>query len=157
ATGSMPKRLDIPGGRPALTVHELVAKGPGEAKRAVVFDQEGFNRAIVAADLLSSRGVMVEFVTPFRKVGPRIESMMIDEMAHQLISRHVNFHPGHDLVGWDGHDGLRIRNAATHEEVVLPEIDLVVGLVGSTSVSNLADELRGGVKELHVIGDALDP
>src|SRR5439155_24873573 len=125
ATGSVPKRLEIPGGKTAATVDELVAKGPGNAKRAVVFDQEGFNRAIVAADLLSSRGAMVEFVTPLRKVGPKVESMMIDEMAHQLIGRHVNFHPGHDLVGWENGNGIRIRQVVTQKEEVLPAIDLV--------------------------------
>jgi 2,4-dienoyl-CoA reductase-like NADH-dependent reductase (Old Yellow Enzyme family)/thioredoxin reductase len=157
ATGSVPKRLEIAGGKPAITVHELVENGPGDAKRAVVFDQEGFNRALVAADLLSSRGVLVEFVTPSPSVGPKVESMMIDEMAHQLIGRHVSFHPGCELVGWDGQNALRIRQVETHAETALPEIDLVVALAGSTSVATLADDLRGAVKELHVIGDALDP
>ena len=127
ATGSVPKRLEIAGGKPAVTVHELVAsfqqlhgqdvrathelvangtpahgQDARATKRAVVFDQEGFNRALVAADLLSSRGVMVEFVTPLRKVGPKVESMMIDEMAHQLQDRKVAFHPGSELIGWSG-------------------------------------------------------
>ncbi len=157
ATGSVPDRLDLPGGKPALTVHELVTKGPGRAKRAVVFDREGFNRALVAADLLSSRGVMVEFVTPLHSIGPKVESMMIDEMAHQLIGRHVSFRPGHDLLSWEGKNGIRIRHVVTNEEQVLPDVDLVVALVGSTSVSTLGTELKGLVKDLHVIGDALSP
>lgn len=157
ATGSAPKRLDISGGKRALTVHELVSKGPGNAKRAVVYDEEGFNRPLVAADYLSSRGVMVEYVTPLHTVGPKVESMMIDEMAHQLIGRHVNFLPGHDLVSWEGRQGIRIRHMVTKKETVLDGIDLVVGLVGSTSASTLADELRGHVAELHVIGDAKAP
>src|SRR5262249_55789811 len=108
ATGSIPNRLEIPGGKEALTVHELVARGPGGARRAVVYDQEGFNRPLVAADLLSARGVLVEFVTPLHAVGPKVESMMIDELTHQLMGRHVNFHPGHELVGWDGQQRLRL-------------------------------------------------
>jgi thioredoxin reductase len=157
ATGSTPKRLDIAGGKPALTVHELVQNGPGRAKRAVVFDQEGFNRAMVAADLLSSRGVMVEFVTPTHSIGPKVESMMLDELVHQLTGRHVTFRPGHDLVGWSGERGIAIRHVVSKEETVLPDIDLVVGLVGSTSVNALAAELKDAVKELHVIGDAKSP
>src|SRR5262249_5650504 len=154
ATGSIPNRLEIPGGKEALTVHELVARGPGGARRAVVYDQEGFNRPLVAADLLSARGVLVEFVTPLHAAGPKVGSMMIDELTHQLMGRHVNFHPGHELVGWDGQQRLRLRQVVTREERLLQEIDLVVGLVGSTSVSGLAEELRGAVERLHVIGDA---
>ena len=91
ATGSVPIRHEIPGGEPALTVHELVEQGPGEAKRAVVFDTEGFNRAFVAADLLSSQGVQVEFVTPLNTVGTKVEGMMMDELVHQLVDRQVTF------------------------------------------------------------------
>lgn len=157
ATGSVPTGLKIPGGKEALTVHELVARGPGSARRAVVYDQEGFNRPLVAADLLSSRGVLVEFVTPLHTVGPKVESMMIDELAHQLTGRHVNFHPGHELVGWEGPQRLRLRQVVTREVQLLEGIDLVVGLAGSTSVSGLAGELRGAVEHLHVIGDAQSP
>jgi NADPH-dependent 2,4-dienoyl-CoA reductase/sulfur reductase-like enzyme len=157
ATGSVPKRLDITGGKPAITVHELIAKGPRGAKQAVVYDQEGFNRPFVAADYLSAHGAMVEFVTPLHTVGPKIESMMVDEFTHQLVGRHVTFHPGHDLVGWEGNRGLRIRQVVTNQEQVLDQIDLVVGLVGSSSVSSLADELHGSVERLEVIGDAVSP
>src|SRR5262249_5078115 len=59
ATGSVPIRLEIPGAEQALTVHELVARGPGNARHAVVYDQEGFNRPLVAADFLSGHGVLV--------------------------------------------------------------------------------------------------
>jgi 2,4-dienoyl-CoA reductase-like NADH-dependent reductase (Old Yellow Enzyme family)/thioredoxin reductase len=157
ATGSVPKRLEITGGKSAITVHELVTKGTGHAKRAVVYDEEGFNRALVAADYLSSHGALVDFVTPLHTVGPKIESMMIDELAHQLIGRHVTFHPGHDLVGWDGSHGIRIRHVVTKQEQVLEEIDVVVGTVGSTSVSPLAEELRGSIEDLEIIGDAVTP
>jgi hypothetical protein len=135
-------------------VHELVAQGPGEAKRAVVFDEEGFNRPLVAADYLSSRAVHVTFVTPLHTVGPKVEGMMLDEMAHQLADRGVHFLPGHDLIGWDGASRIRLRHILTGEEQALPAIDLVVALSGSASVSALAEELQGQVSELHVIGDA---
>jgi 2,4-dienoyl-CoA reductase-like NADH-dependent reductase (Old Yellow Enzyme family)/thioredoxin reductase len=156
ATGSTPNRLEIMGGKPAISVHELVANGPCDAKRAVVYDLEGFNRPLVAADLLSSLGITVYFVTPLHTVGPKVEGMMMDEMAHQLSDRGVGFLPGHELIGWEGQH-IHIRHVLTNEEQVLREIDLVVGLAGSTSVSSLADDLRGHVKELHVIGDAVSP
>jgi hypothetical protein len=100
---------------------------------------------------------MVEFVSPTHSIGPKVESMMLDELVHQLTGRHVTFRPGHDLVGWSGQRGIVIRHVVTKAETVLPDIDLVVGLVGSTSVNTLAAELKDAVKELHVIGDAKSP
>src|SRR5262249_34152914 len=47
----------------AWTVHEAIAGAADGAQRVVVFDREGFNRPLVAADALSSRGAVVEFVT----------------------------------------------------------------------------------------------
>jgi thioredoxin reductase len=157
ATGSVPTRLEITGGKQALTIHELVANGESGAKRAVVFDREGFNRAMVAADLLSSRGVAVEFVTPLDTVGPRIEGMMADEMIHRLTDRGVMFRPGRDLVRWEDDGMVRFRTVESGVEESLPNVDLVVGLVGSISRSSLADTLRCRVAELHIIGDAREP
>src|SRR5207244_2059236 len=104
-----------------------------------------------------SHGVLVDYVTPMHTIGPKVESMMIDEMAHQLVGRHVNFLPGHELVGWEGDRGIRLRQVVTKEERTLDGIDLVVGLAGSTAVSSLADELRGRIDGIHVIGDAKEP
>src|SRR5262249_8937596 len=52
ATGSQPRRLEVPGGRVALTVHEALAGAADGARKVVLFDREGFSRALVAADYL---------------------------------------------------------------------------------------------------------
>ena len=58
---------------------------------------------------------------------------------------------------WEGDKDILIRHVVTNAEQVLPRIDLVAGLVGSTAVCSLAEELRGLLAELHVIGDAFLP
>jgi pyruvate/2-oxoglutarate dehydrogenase complex dihydrolipoamide dehydrogenase (E3) component len=157
ATGSRPNRLEIPGGAAALTVHEVIAGKADNAKNVVVFDREGFNRPLVAADYLSSRGVKVQFVTSLLQVCATVEGMMLEEMIHQLRSRGVTFAAGEEIGGWEKSGGLRVRSVQTAQERVIPNIDTVVATIGSTSVSDLARELKDKVPEIHVIGDANSP
>ncbi|HET6384577.1 MAG TPA: FAD-dependent oxidoreductase [Armatimonadota bacterium] len=155
ATGSQPERAEIPGAPGALTVHDVTA-GAAIGRHAVVLDREGFNRAIVAADYLSCRGIKVEFVTPFASIGPRIEGMLLDEMLSHLKKQAVRFWPGLEVVGWSGNEVV-LREIQTGDERVISGPDTLVTVVGSSPVNALAGELRGRVPDLHVIGDANIP
>jgi NADPH-dependent 2,4-dienoyl-CoA reductase/sulfur reductase-like enzyme len=157
ATGSQPVRLEIAGGPPALTVHEVIAGKADSAKRVLLYDREAFNRPLVAADYLSSRGAHVEFVTPLDYVCDAVEGMMREEMIAQVSDRGVTFTAGEEIVGWEGEGAIRLREMQTGDERILEGIDAVVATVGSVSVSELADQLRGEIAELHVIGDANGP
>jgi pyruvate/2-oxoglutarate dehydrogenase complex dihydrolipoamide dehydrogenase (E3) component len=156
-TGSRPLRLEIEGGPPASTVHEVVEGRLDGARRVLLFDREGFNRPLVAADYLSSRGIEVEFVTSLHVVAPAVEGMMREEMVERLKERGVRFHPGLEVVGWEGEGGVRLRDVQTAEERTLPGIDAVTATIGSVPVSDLARQLRGRVTEVNVIGDANVP
>jgi 2,4-dienoyl-CoA reductase-like NADH-dependent reductase (Old Yellow Enzyme family)/thioredoxin reductase len=157
ATGSRPIRMEIAGGPLPWTVHEAISGAADGARRVVVFDREGFNRPLVAADALSSRGVSVEFVTSHSQIAPAVESMMRDEMIDRLSERGVRFHPGEEIDRWDAPGALRLRSVRTGQERTVTDIDGVVAAVGSLSSAELAEELRGRVPELHVIGDAAEP
>jgi dimethylglycine catabolism A len=151
ATGSRPNRLDIRNGAAALTVHETIAGKADNAKKVVLFDNEGFNRPLVAADYLSSRGIAVHFVTSREQVCAAFEGMMLEEMIHQLRGRGVTFAVGEEIVSWDAPGVLRLRTR------VIEDVDAVVATIGSTSVSELSNDLKDKVGELHVIGDAHEP
>ena len=157
ATGSQPKRLELPGGPAALTVHEAIQGAADGARRVVVFDQEGFSRSLVAADYLSSRGIELDSVTSLLQVTPAVEGHMLDEMIQQLLARAVRFWPGVNLVRWIAPGRLLARDVQTAEEHLFEDVDAVVATIGSTSSTALADELRGYGLELHVIGDANIP
>jgi 2,4-dienoyl-CoA reductase-like NADH-dependent reductase (Old Yellow Enzyme family)/thioredoxin reductase len=157
ATGSLPSRLEIPGGPPALTVHDALRGEADGAKRVLIFDREGFNRPLVAADYLSSRKIDVEFVTALPQVCGAVEGMMLEEMVDRLMERGVVFKAGEVIAGGEGSGIVRLRNAQTAEERVLQGIDAVVATVGSSPVNELARRLRASVPELHVIGDANVP
>lgn len=157
ATGSQPERLTAVGGAPALTVHEVMTGAADSARHVVLFDREGFSRPLVAADYLSARGIELDYVTSLPRVGTRMDQYMLDELLSHLRERGVRFWPGQELVGWDDATYLRLRDMQTAEEQVIADVDTLVGLVGSRSVSDLAFALRSRVPELHVIGDANTP
>ncbi len=157
ATGSRPRKLEIPGGPAALTVHEALSGAAAGAKRALIFDREGFNRPIVAADLLSSQGVAVDFVTSQFQVGSGLPEETLEEFFGHLKSRGVRFWPGMDLAGWNGPGRLLARDIQSAHEKYFEGLDCVVATVGSEPFNPLAAQLEGRVKELHVIGDASSP
>jgi pyruvate/2-oxoglutarate dehydrogenase complex dihydrolipoamide dehydrogenase (E3) component len=156
ATGSLPQRLELPGGSSSVTVHEVVAGAVDTARRVVVFDREGLTRAFVAADYLSSRGVEVLLLTALLEIGPLLDSHMRDELIQRLSDRGVRFAAGVAPVAWVDARHLVVREVQTGAEQIV-ETDALVATIGSASESALADALRGRVPELYVIGDANQP
>jgi 2,4-dienoyl-CoA reductase-like NADH-dependent reductase (Old Yellow Enzyme family)/thioredoxin reductase len=154
ATGSIPLRLRLANGRETLTVHAVIAGRADNARHVVIYDREGFNRPLVAADYLSSRGIAVDLITPLPVVGDLVEGMMLEEMIGHLTARGVRFHPGHDLADQHDPSRVRLRNTQTAEERIIVGVDAIVATIGSTSQNTLAAELRAHVAELHIIGDA---
>lgn len=157
ATGSTPLRLDLPGGPAPATVLEALGGALDHCRRVVVFDREGSNRAHVATDRLSDRGIGVVFATALPQVRGTGDSMLLDEFVHRFAERGVVFVPGVELGGWDGPGRLVLRRVETGEEEVLEGIDGVVAAVGNVPENALAASLRGAVPALHVIGDANMP
>ena len=161
ATGSRPDQFCIEGGAPALNATEVVAGQPEGARRVLIFDTEGFSRALVAADALSARGIQVEFLTSHQSVFPIMDQHMRDEMVSQLLARGVKFHPAYAPIYWTSERQILARDMQTGAEQLFNEIDALVATVGSTSENQLARELRPLLLEqniaLHVIGDANRP
>jgi len=156
ATGSSPNRLHLEGDGNVLTVHEVVAGHADRAKRAIVYDREGFNRPLVAADYLSSHGVHVDLVSPLPTIGGLVEGMMLEELVDQLTHRGVQFRPGVEIASWT-RGAVQLRNVQDGKAFQLEKVDAVVATIGSTAVATLPDQLRGPVNEVHVIGDAREP
>ena len=134
-----------------------LAGAADSARRVVVFDREGLGRAFVAADYLSDKGIEVVFLTGLSSIGPLLDGHMRDEMIQQLSARSVTFEAGIAPVAWLAAGQLLVRDIPTAAERVISNVDMVVATIGSSSIQELAHELRGQVPELHVIGDANQP
>jgi NADPH-dependent 2,4-dienoyl-CoA reductase/sulfur reductase-like enzyme len=155
ATGSTPLRMRVDEIE-SLAVHDVIAGKCDSATHVLLYDREGFNRPLVAADYLSSRGITVDFVTPLGSICPQTEIMMLDEMVHQLKERGVQFHPGKELAHLRGGTAT-IRDTQRATETSIDGVDALVATIGSSRQAALEVDLRDRVPELHVIGDANTP
>jgi len=157
ATGSRPKRLVIPNGAAALTIHEALDGKADGARSVVVYDDEGFNRLGVVTDYLSSQNKTVVYVSPMHRLKIVGDLLMLEEMTARLQERGITFALAEEIIGWESAGTLRLRNTLDLSERLLSNVEIVVAGVGSESVNTLADELRGLVPELHLIGDSNEP
>lgn len=156
ATGSTPSRLRLSDSTEALTVHECLTGRADAARHAIIYDKEGFNRPLVAADYLSSRGTQVDFVTPLEFVGGLVEGMMLEEMIAQLTQRGVRFHASTELVSRDGAT-VQLQDTKTKAPRTLELVDAIVATIGSSPINKLAADLREKFPNIHIIGDANEP
>ncbi len=157
ATGSRPKRLVIPNGAAALTIHEALDGKADGARSVVVYDDEGFNRLGVVTDYLSAQNKTVVYVSPMHRLKIVGDLLMLEEMTARLQERGITFALAEEIIGWESAGTLRLRNTLDLSERLLSNVEIVVAGVGSESVNTLADELRGLVPELHLIGDSNEP
>lgn len=146
ATGSRPVRFPE-----TLTVTEALTGAVGSAKRVLIFDREGSNRAITACDFLSAQGKDVVFVTALPALRGTGDMMLLDEFLQHFRRRGVTFHPGYELVE---QCPITLRHTDTAEELELEGIEVIVATIGSTPENALTHSLRGKVAELYTIGDA---
>jgi thioredoxin reductase len=156
ATGSTPARLRLRDGSEALTVHECLTGKADNAKHAIIYDKENFNRPLVAADYLSARGTKVELVSPLNNIGGLVEGMMLEEMVAQLTQRGVRFHASTELVARDK-ESVTLRDTRANATRTIENIDIIIATVGSSPINDLAAALHGKVANIHVIGDAKSP
>ena len=156
ATGSKPRRVQIPGGRETWTVPDALTHDLDGIRKALVVDHTGTMQALTLTDYLSDRGIDVEYITPGELVAGAIERMNREEMLSRLKERGVRFNDGENLVYWDEQTAL-IRHNRFVEERTVEAIDTVVISAGADPIDELALGVRGIVPEVYTIGDANTP
>lgn len=162
ATGSTPRLLPIPHGEfqppPTLTVRAVVGEDLVDPtpRRAVVIDHEGHMTAFVAADLLSSHGVEVYFLTPFSEPGPYLDQLNRGELCERLASRSVTFLPGWDARWWLQPSSLVVAEVATGDLDTIKDVEMAVAANGSDPLNELGYQVMAAAPnlEVRVIGDA---
>ncbi len=154
ATGSTPVRHELPGGPPVFNIPEALDGRLDTAKRVLVHDREGSNRALVTVDRLSSAGVDVVWATVLPEIRHTGDSMLLDEFLHRFRERGVVFAPGVEIAIGKSANQIVLRDIHTADETVLDTIDAVVMAGGQRSVADLAIPLRAAGVAVRVIGDA---
>ncbi len=158
ATGSTPFVPPfIPGiDKPGVVTDWDVLEGRAKlGNNVVVLDGESKHRASSVAELVKDLGKEVTFVSRQRLIGRRLPEPDNSLVPQRLFQKKINV----KLNTWiksvkDGH--VVAFNTLTKEEENIPA-DTVVLSMGGKAERELYRELKGKVKELYAIGDALGP
>ncbi|MAF11386.1 hypothetical protein CMK11_13130 [Candidatus Poribacteria bacterium] len=156
ATGSVERRVTVPGGGPVGSVGDMLGASVAEGSCVLVVDRSGAMNALVLVDYLSDLGARVEYITAADRSCHAVEGMTREDMLRKLSERDVRWETQQTLAWWDGAVAV-LRHAVFAEERELRDVDAVVIADGADPVNELSSGLRGRVPELHTIGDANTP
>ncbi|MEW6328338.1 MAG: FAD-dependent oxidoreductase [Thermodesulfobacteriota bacterium] len=154
ATGSHPIRPPIPGMDSGIVVdaRELYAKKVLPGQKIVIIG--GGDIGCETADWLAKPGREVTVVEMLPEVLGRMKDIPRARLLARLTDKRVNIltdtrvtEISETRVSLEKKDGQRLRI----------EADQVILAVGARSQNSLADELKGKIKEVIVIGDASQP
>ena len=126
--------------------------------KIVVLDAEGNHTGVGLAEALARDGADVEFVTPY--FSPT-SSRLIDTqdawfIVKRLLASGVTLTPI-SYIRRIGDRQVTLYNVHSGEERVIDKVDAVVLSTGRLPVNGLEEELRGRVRQLFTVGDALAP
>jgi 2,4-dienoyl-CoA reductase-like NADH-dependent reductase (Old Yellow Enzyme family)/thioredoxin reductase len=179
ATGGEPARPPMLGAEHAVTTIELL-ESPRYGGQALVFDDNGAEPALSAAELLALNGAAVTFVTPDPAPGTLLERTTRPTFLTRLYRLGVDFVPDSRLTGIERVESrLRatIANEYAHTRTTM-SVDHVIVEHGTVPDTSLFEQLRPGSSnggaidldalaagagqpaadegyELHRVGDAL--
>lgn len=158
ATGGNPVIPDVPGIlEPHVHTALEVLRGTASLHRRVLVvggldDHVG---APTIAEFLVDQGREVEFASGQADFAPGAEDGTRIALLARLARKGVRPLLHHELVHTEG-GGAVLRDSFTEQPLSLVDVDVVLAC-GMAPDDSLAGELRGRIREIHVVGDALAP
>jgi mycofactocin system FadH/OYE family oxidoreductase 2 len=159
ATGSRPKECPVTGCTwPQVLSVWNVLKGEGEIGQKVIFiDYDGHHQSTSCAEYLADLGTIVHMVTPSLFVGAELGPTQDLYLSRQrLMQKGVTFTPDFAVMEIKGTE-VHGFNVYSNEWSVFEGYDTVVAAMGNEADDELYKALKGRVKELYRIGDAVAP
>ncbi|RKZ33874.1 MAG: hypothetical protein DRQ37_08380 [Gammaproteobacteria bacterium] len=143
---------------PDSETEELLASA---SSAVVVDDGSGFWETCGAAEALGKRGLQVHFVSPAGMIAANLPTESIGPLTQRLRWLGVNLLPMHRVSSIEPgkvsvYDAVRVAATRILEEKELPA-DIVVYFCGKKVVEGHAEELKGKVPEVHMVGDCVSP
>jgi NADPH-dependent 2,4-dienoyl-CoA reductase/sulfur reductase-like enzyme len=112
--------------------------------------------ALIVADYLARNGHAVALLCEVAAPGQAVEPASLNLLLKRLSERGVAMRPPTAAMRLEGRT-LTVRNSLTRAESEVADVDSLVVIDGRQPVDGLAAQLKGLVKDIHVIGDALSP
>ncbi len=158
ATGSHPRKLDVPGGSNAnvVDVREVLGGKASVGHHVLVVAGEHGTEALSVADLLSERGHDVRVVTEFFYAGSEAPFGIVQALYTRLCRRLV---PILTLAAVKEVRACRVvvRNVFSGLESEIDDVDTVVVALGGEPECRLHAELLDSPWSVMNVGDCLQP
>lgn len=158
ATGSVPLELDVPGAQQKNVVEpRSVLQGRVEVgQNVVVVAGEHNMEALSTADFLAERGKKVQIITEFFYAGAEAPFGIVQAVYARLCSKGITIMTLTAVKEIQG-STVTIRNVFSDVESRIEGVDTVVAAMGGKPDDALYHLLKGKVKELHRVGDCIQP
>lgn len=158
ATGSRPRRPDIPGVQQpnVVELRDALLEKASVGDRVIMLVQEDHMQALNCASFLAHRGKQVHFVCQTLQPAPKI-GKYTRAIYQQLQSKGVKFTVMTRARAIEGNTVVIHPVFAPNVEERLDGFDTVVLACGGESETGVYHDLKGRVKELYIIGDAYAP
>jgi mycofactocin system FadH/OYE family oxidoreductase 2 len=158
ATGSYPASGEVPGSEEGsvVSVWDVLLDRVETGEHVVIYDSTRRWPGLGTAEYLAERGRRVEVVTPAMYVGQQLEPSNISLAYGRIMEKGVLLRPHTELLRIEK-TAVITFNVYTLAEERIEGVDTVVMSVGNVSRRGLYDSLKGKLKELYCVGDAVAP
>ncbi|MFH1481248.1 MAG: FAD-dependent oxidoreductase, partial [Pseudomonadota bacterium] len=158
ATGSVPGKLDVPGGDRSIVVgvRDVLQEKVETGNHVVVVAKDKAMIGTSVADWLSERGKSVEVLESAIYVGTQIDQATLPMIYARLLKKGVRLTPMTRVKAIE-EKAVIVANVLTGVERRIEPVDTVVLADVGTADDDLYRALKGEIKELFLIGAALAP
>ncbi len=158
ATGGLPFIPEIPGSETSNIVgmKEVLAEEVEVGQNVLVVDYQHHLYGLDTADFLADRGRKVELITDMAFAGTEVDIYTIETAYFNALNRGVVITPLTGLKEVNGKTAT-VYHVLTNTERQIEGIDTIVVCNDERANDALYYTLKGQVKELHLVGQALSP
>jgi NADPH-dependent 2,4-dienoyl-CoA reductase/sulfur reductase-like enzyme len=158
ATGGLPFIPEIPGSENSHVVgmKDVLTEEVEVGQNVLVVDYQHHLYGLDTADFLAERGKKVELITDVVCAGTEVDAYTIDTAYLNALSRGVVITPLTGLKEVNGKTAT-VYHVITNIERQIEGIDTIVICTDEKANDTLYYALKGQVKELHLVGQALSP
>ena len=152
----LPLQAELPGVHlPSVSsIEDVLTHQARPGRRVVLIDDTGDWRGGGTAWWLAERGHEVVLVTSFPMVGHTVQRTSGDwRLRARLAELGVTWRTESVVTEWTG-EGARVRRFLGGPEEFLPADSLVLATI-NTPVTEVLDEVRGMLDDVHPVGDAV--
>lgn len=159
ATGSEPRRLEIPGAdlEHVVLARQVLLERASVGKRVLLVDENHHQEGLGVAEFLADRGHEVTVISRVWIAGEDIDGTLRPDLYARLDEKGVEIRALTNAKAIEPDGRVLVEHTWSHREFWLGPFDTVVISAGGKAADGLWRALKGRVAQLFCVGDAFAP